>query len=56
MWPESTGVPRSLKRSRNHGLTLPRPELVTEPTGMNLAPGAVDGGHALEQRLGAADS
>jgi hypothetical protein len=37
MWPENTGVPRSLKRSRNQGLTLPRPELVTESTGMNFA-------------------
>src|SRR5262249_1325887 len=38
MWPEITGVPWSLKRSLNHGLTLPEPELLTEPTGMNLAP------------------
>src|SRR5690606_12295549 len=38
MWPESTGVPSALNRSRNHGLTLPCPELLTEPTGMNLAP------------------
>ena len=38
MWPEITGVPRSLRRWRNHGFTLWRPELVTEPTGMNCTP------------------
>lgn len=38
MWPETTGVPSALNRSRNQGLTSCRPELVTEPTGMNRTP------------------
>src|SRR5262249_25066984 len=38
MWPDSTRVPRSLKRCRNHGFTLCWPPLVPEPTGIRRAP------------------